>query len=141
MDRLGRVNEEIAVRFAATVFDDVTPDKAAAIVREFLEQLSRCGVCDNTGMFTFLRDVQVYPTNDRGEQKPMVVPGGTVGPCPRCGFFENNGDGRDPAWVKWFCEFDDRERCGPTTGKKGEHEECGWRIVLPTDFMKDRSPS
>lgn len=125
------VKPETAQRLAATATEGLTTAQARAVILEYLAQLARCPVCDNTGRFTYDREVPVN-LSDRPHGMPessYITPGATS-PCPRC--LDGHGD---PEFVAWHCWHDRMERdCRHAqqggSGVDGDHERCGYRIVL-----------
>ena len=94
------MKRENAERLAASG-EEVTLEQAKAVIQEFLTQLARCQVCDNSGKFTFGHETTIAQDVKRFGgylSEERTVSEGMTSACPACG----DGSG-DPVFVKWHC--------------------------------------
>lgn len=137
------MNQDIAERFAATAVDGITVAQARTIIREFLSQIARCPVCNDTGRITFGRDMEVKLMDNprHANATAQWLQAGSETDCPRCGPPTDDGRGKgDPLYVAWHCSRgEDDQRCHrdrlDESGRRQPHSKCSYRVMLPLDLF------
>lgn len=133
------MNRDHAERIAATSVEALSVDSARTVIAKFVTELARCPVCDGSGRFTLVRDIELPFVDNLGRpvaEANRIVRAGAEVPCPRCGSMDNGDSGKgDPEHVAWHCTVgdgdDDCRRARRRDGSVAEqHERCGYRLVL-----------
>ncbi len=125
------MKHEDALRFAASAVDVLSVDDVETIITTYVRELARCAACDDTGEVTWAHDTE-YKTASQPEQ--VLIGEGTVGPCPRCGGRDHDGQLRhDPEFVKWRCARGATEAdCRDARSRDDDrHELCSYELVIP----------
>lgn len=128
---------EQALRFATSVSEDIKREDTEDLLREFFQWLTRCPVCDGEGTLTFARDVNGLKIVGNKAEK-TIIEAGTASDCPQCTTEDGENPG-DANWISWVCiHSENRFGCrshGSDAIENERHSKCGYRIVLPLDFL------
>jgi hypothetical protein len=122
------VKIDAAERLAATAAEGltITPSTVRAVVHEYLTTLVACPACDGTGTIRYGGRIRVQGVSESGTSEVTAfTKAGDTGDCLRCA-----GKRWDSDWVAWHCVHDVDE-IGCRSNKGGEHNGCGWHLVLP----------
>jgi hypothetical protein len=121
---------ETAHSLAATAQEGITVTQVKGVVDAFLDAVSRCPVCDRSGVFTFGRNTALDL-----DSFPKDVPAGTTSTCPACGDPRSSLDETpgDREFFGWHCfRGESVDTCHTRRADDDvAHVMCGDRVLLP----------
>jgi len=120
---------ETAHSLAATAQEGITVTQVKNVIDAFVDAISRCPICDRSGVFTFGRNTAVDVSGI-----PREIPAGTTSTCPSCGDPASQIDTTpgDREFFGWHCfRGDSVATChSRREGDDPAHVMCGDRVLL-----------